>query len=79
LIIHFTRLQTVGVAEISASLLDTLRQGLLALTHPNTGVVHLLVGLVSTLGVSNLGLDVVLLLVKEVLQRIASVNVDGSR
>ena len=34
-------LQTVDISEIFAGLLDTLREGLLTLTHPNTRVVEL--------------------------------------
>lgn len=51
----------VHVTEVLASLLDTGRQGLFALTDPDTGVVVLLVGLVGTFGVTDLGLEVVLL------------------
>jgi hypothetical protein len=34
-------LQTVDIAEIFAGLLDTLSEGFLTLTHPNTRVVEL--------------------------------------
>ena len=43
-----------NIAEILASLLDAGRKGLLALANPNTRVVELLVGLVSTLRVADL-------------------------
>ena len=80
-------LQTVDIAEIFARLLDTLSEGLLTLTHPNTRVVelfqwrqcvnltsamvqrsHLLVGLVGTIGITYLCLEVVLLFGYEVLE-----------
>lgn len=54
-------LQTVDVAEILAGDLDTLDHGLLGLTDPDTRIVDLLVGLVGTLRVTNLSLEVVLL------------------
>lgn len=54
-------LQTVNVAEILAGDLDTLNHGLLGLTDPDTRIVDLLVGLVRTLRVSDLSLEVVLL------------------
>ena len=54
-------LQTVDVTEILAGDLDTLDHGLLGLTDPDTRIVNLLVGLVGTLRVSDLSLEVVLL------------------
>ena len=55
------------VAQICARLLDTGGKGLLTLTDPNTRVVELLVGLVSALGVADLGLEVLELVDDEVL------------
>lgn len=54
-------LKTVLVSEIGASLTNTGGHGLLTLADPDTGVVVLLVGLVGTVGVADLGCDVVLL------------------
>lgn len=45
--------------ELLKSLLDTGSHGLLTLTNPDARIVLLLVGLVSTLGVTNLGAQVV--------------------
>lgn len=50
--------QDVGGVEVVQGLLDTSNHGLLTLTDPDTGVVLLLVGLVSTLGVTDLRLQV---------------------
>lgn len=54
-------LQLVGSVEVLKSDLSTLGHGLLTLTNPNAGVEVLLVGLVGTIGVTNGGLEVVLL------------------
>lgn len=54
-------LVTLDVAKMLASFLDTLDHGLLTLTDKDTGIVVLLVGLVGTLGVTNLGSEVLLL------------------
>lgn len=51
-------LQNVDIAEVLASLLDTGDHGLLGLADPDTGIVKLLVGLVGTIGVSDLSLEV---------------------
>jgi hypothetical protein len=48
----------VNVVEVSASLLGSLVHGLLALSDPDSRVVVLLVGLVGSLGVTDLGLEV---------------------
>jgi len=56
----------IVVAKIYASNLDTLGEGLLALTDPDTWVVPLLVGLIETIGVTDLCLDVRLLVLHEV-------------
>lgn len=54
-------LQLAGGVEVLKSDLGTLAHGLLTLTNPDTGVERLLVGLVGTLGVTNGGHQVVLL------------------
>jgi len=59
-------LQTVNVAQIHTCFLDTRCKRLLTLADPDTGVVELLVGLVSSLGVTDLGQEVILLLENEV-------------
>jgi hypothetical protein len=56
----------VVVAQIRARLLDTRVERLLTLPDPNTGVVVLLVGLVGSVRVSDLGLEVVLLVLDKV-------------
>jgi len=60
-------LQNVNVSEIRAGLLDTGDHGLLGLTNPDTGIVVLLVGLVGTIGVADLTLEVGLLALVKVL------------
>jgi hypothetical protein len=60
-------LQASNVVEILACFLDTLNHGLFALTDPDTRIIDLLVGLVGTLGVANLGLEIALLLLVKVL------------
>lgn len=47
-----------GVAEVVARLLDALRKRFLSLTNPDAWVVILLVWLVSTFGVADLGSEV---------------------
>jgi hypothetical protein len=59
-------LVSVDVPEVLASLLGSGVQGLLSLSDPDSGVVLLLVGLVGALGVTDLGLEVVLLAEDEV-------------
>lgn len=59
-------LQLAGSVEVLKSDLGTLGHGLLTLTNPDTGVEELLVGLVSTVGVTDHGLEVVLLALDEV-------------
>ena len=54
-------LQLVGGVEVLKSNLGTLAHGLLTLTNPDTGIEVLLVGLVSTIGVTDSRLEVVLL------------------
>lgn len=50
----------VLVAQIHTGLLNPSRQGLFTLSNPDSWIVVLLVGLVLSIGVSNLGHDVVL-------------------
>lgn len=57
----FLSLQLTSSVEVFQSLLNTLAHGLLTLTNPHAGVKELLVGLVSTLGVTDGGQEVVLL------------------
>lgn len=54
-------LQLTSSVEVFQSRLDTLAHGLLTLTNPHAGVEELLVGLVLTLGVTDGGQEVVLL------------------
>ena len=54
-------LQLTSSVEVLQSRLDTLANGLLTLTNPHAGVEELLVGLVLTLGVTDGGQEVVLL------------------
>lgn len=54
-------LQLASSVEVLQSRLDTLAHGLLTLTNPHAGVEELLVGLVLTLGVTDGGQEVVLL------------------
>lgn len=54
-----TCLQDVGSVEVIEGLHNASLHGLLTLANPDSGVVLLLVGLVGTLGVANLGLEVV--------------------
>ena len=54
-------LQLTSSVEVLQSRLDTLAHGLLTLTNPHAGVEELLVGLVLTLGVTDGGQEVVLL------------------
>jgi hypothetical protein len=54
-------LTSVLVSKIDASLPNSLRQGLFTLPNPNSGVVLLLVGLVGSLGVTDLRHEVVFL------------------
>ena len=61
-LLPFLHLVSASVAQVLASLLDTGGKGLLTLSDPNSGVVRLLVRLVGSLGVTDLGLEVVLLL-----------------
>lgn len=61
-----TLLVSVDVSQVLASLLDSGRQGLLSLSDPDSGVVLLLVGLVGSLWVTDLRLEVVVLLLDEV-------------
>jgi hypothetical protein len=61
LFFSFFSLQLTSSVEVFQSLLDTLAHGLLTLTNPHAGVEELLVGLVSTLGVTDRGQEVVLL------------------
>lgn len=61
-----THLKLVGSVEVGKGLLNTDRHGLLTLTNPVTGVEVLLVGLVGTLGVTDLCAQVVLLAEDEV-------------
>ena len=51
-------LDLAGSVEVVKRGSDTLGHGLLTLTDPDTGVVVLLVGLVVTVGVTDLGLEV---------------------
>jgi len=57
----FIHLQLAGSVEVLKSLLGALGHGLLTLTDPDAGVEELLVGLVSTVGVTDSGHEVVLL------------------
>ena len=57
----FIHLQLAGSVEVRKSLLGALGHGLLTLTDPDAGVEELLVGLVSTIGVTDGGHEVVLL------------------
>lgn len=54
-------LQLASSVEVLQSRLDTLAHGLLTLANPHAGVEELLVGLVGTLGVTDGGHEVVLL------------------
>lgn len=54
-----TCLQDVGSVEVVEGLHNASLHGLLTLANPDSGVVLLLVGLVGTLGVAHLGLEVV--------------------
>lgn len=56
-----TFLQLASSVEVLQSNLDTLGHGLLTLTNPDAGVEELLVGLVLTVGVTDSGQEVVLL------------------
>jgi hypothetical protein len=59
-------LQLARGVEVLKGLLNTLAHGLLTLANPDAGVEELLVGLVGTLGVTDLGHEVVLVLEDEV-------------
>lgn len=59
-------LKLTGSVEVLKGLLDTNRHGLLTLANPVAGIEELLVGLVSALGVTDLGEEVVLVLENEV-------------
>lgn len=62
----FVFLVPVFVAQVDTGFLDSLDESLLTLPNPDSGVVLLLVGLVGTIGVTNLSHEVVLLLEDEV-------------
>jgi hypothetical protein len=59
-------LQLARSVEVLKGLLNTLAHGLLTLANPDAGVEELLVGLVGTVGVTDLGHEVVLVLENEV-------------
>lgn len=66
---HHTRrqhLQLTSSVEVRKGLLDTHAHGLLTLANPDAGIEGLLVGLISTVGVTDLGHEVVLLVEDEV-------------
>lgn len=67
-------LQLTSSVEVIKSLLDTLAHGLLTLTNPHAGVEVLLVGLVSTFGVTD-GSQEVVLLVEDVVTDTGQVSV----
>ena len=52
----------VDIAQILTSNLDTLNQCLLTLSNPNSRIVLLLVGFIGSLGITDLGHEVVFLL-----------------
>jgi hypothetical protein len=54
-------LVSVLISEINTSLPNPLGQGLFTLSDPNSGIVVLLVGLISSVGVTDLSHEVVLL------------------
>lgn len=59
-------LQLASGVEVLKTSLDPLGHGLLTLTYPDTGIVVLLVGLVLTVRVADLGLEVGLLVLDKV-------------
>lgn len=59
-------LQLTSSVEVGKGLLDTHAHGLLTLANPDAGIEGLLVGLISTVGVTDLGHEVVLLVEDEV-------------
>lgn len=56
----------VVVTQVGISLLDTGVKGLFTLSDPYSGIVVLLVGLVSSIGVTDLSLEVILLVLDKV-------------
>lgn len=63
---RYQHLQLASSVEVLKGLLDTLAHGLLTLANPVAGIEELLVGLVSTIGVTDLLHEVVLVLEDEV-------------